>query len=425
MSYTRWRRTGSIVATVALTASAGLVVDAHNNSAHAVPDLDSAKILHLSFDQPDDSASDQGTVSDVSQNEFNATVVGSGGKIESAKSGMGFTFTGEQYLDLGSDKALQPGDLSTAFWFNPGEEMSGEQLFAGHKCECNSPGWYLSSLDDDNPLVLSITDDDSVTGEFIVDVDRDEFFPANTWTHIGVTYDSDLRMVSFYRNGIKVSDTTTARSAGSVGPIGNSEVSKGIGWNGPNYKETSLKGQLDEFQLFAGALTPQQMRTVMAEAGEDVSDSAVIDADMDAITLESTLYSGTAPLPVVGPNGSQIEWVSSHGAVTVNDNGTITVEQPEAGQSDVAVTLSATFKLGSTEKTKDYSATVPALLTADVEELAQAIDLSDVTLEDPFLTQAQAAGSAYLLNLEPQKFLYNFYEVAGVDQPVGNSPYGK
>ena len=273
--------------------------------------------------------------------------------------------------------------------------------------------------------MFSVTDNDDITGEFIVDREREELFPVGEWTHIGVTYNTDLQMTSFYQNGIKIAETSTARDADKVGPIGQSAGVKGIGWNGPFYEEESLNGVLDEFQLFAGTITPEQVRSLIADAGDAVPDQDVIEADMEAITLEETLYDGTAPLPILGPNGSQISWESSHPDVVKINDETFTVTQPSSTEGDQKVTLTATFKVGEASDIKEFQATVPAGISAAEDELPDSPSLSDVTLEDPFLSAAQAAGANYLLNLEPQKFLYNFYEVAGVNQPEENSPYAE
>src|SRR5690625_2326600 len=363
----KWRRIWSAFTITTLAASMSVGADGLSVTAAAVNDLDANRLLWLDFDS-DDGASDGAVISDASSKNFDATVRGNGASFVDGKQGKAFNFTGDQHLDLGASQDLQPADLSVSFWYKPDAKMDGEQVFAWHKNSWEEPGWYLSSLDDDKSLVFSVTDEDGVTGEFNVTRSREDLFPVDEWTHIAVTYNTDLRMTSFYQNGIKIAETETARDAATVGAIGKSNAVKGIGWNGPHHKTDSLRGALDAFQLFAGTITPAQVRSLVADAGDAVPDGDVIAADMAAITLEKTLYAGTAPLPIIGPNGSQISWESSDTDVVQINGDTFTVSQPSAEEGDREVTITATFKLGETSDTKDIQAYVLAQAKADVED---------------------------------------------------------
>src|SRR5690625_6890044 len=82
MNHARWRRPLALLATFTLTAGAGLVVDGHSHSAAAVTDLDASRLLHLTFDESDDSAVDGESISDASGKGFDAVVRGDGATIE-------------------------------------------------------------------------------------------------------------------------------------------------------------------------------------------------------------------------------------------------------------------------------------------------------------------------------------------------------
>lgn len=128
-------------------------------------------------------------------------------------------------------------------------------------------------------------------------------------------------------------------------------------------------------------------------------------------------------MPIIGPNGSEVTWISSNPEVAkIEDDGeSMTVTPPDA--NDAKVTLTATATYGAGTATKNYEATVRAVAASDARPLLDNSGIPSVTLEDEELVAANDAEIDYLLALEPQKFLYNFYEVAGVDQPEGNSPY--
>lgn len=417
-----WARTCAAATALAMTFGVGAIAA----PTYAAPDTDLLDhlILDLSFDGVEGAVSAGHAFADGSPNAFTGTVVGNGASIVSGQVGQALQLTGSQRVELGTSEDLQPGDLTLSFWINPNSQISGEQIIAWHKNQWNQPGWYLSSLSNDSSLVLSVTDDNGVTGEFVVTRPRSELLPANTWTHIAVTYDSALRMASFYQNGIKIGETTTERETSAVGPIGSSSVVKGLGWNGPAYNQNSLNAALDEFLLYDTAATPNQTRELYTAGGGEVAEADVVEADLDAISLASTLYQGTAPLIVIGPNGSTFAWTSSHPQlVSINEDGTITVAQPPAGSDDATVTLTATATLGGTTLTRDFTATVPALMSAEVDELLTQSGIAAVTLEDEFLVDSQESGMDYLMSLDPLKFLYSVNQVAGIPNPAGVEPY--
>lgn len=195
-------RSCAIAGVAALGAGVSVVGSASPHATAATTDLDQSRIATFTFESEDDEVLDGAIITDDSGNGFDATVVGDGASHVDGQQGNALQFTGQQYLDLGTDTALQPDDISVSFWFKPEESMKDEQVFSWSKGQWDEPGWYLSSQDEDS-LIFSVTDDDETTGEFYVTKDRDELFPADTWTHITVTYNTELRMASFYQNGTK------------------------------------------------------------------------------------------------------------------------------------------------------------------------------------------------------------------------------
>lgn len=417
----RLRRTiaSAVTIPVALTLTPLMSAQADENN-EALP-IDN-QVLSLSLDGDTGPLEDGAAIEDSSGNNRGGTIVGTGASLGEGALGDSLVLTGKQHLDLGSDDALKPSDLTVSMWINPTEDMLGENVIAWAKGAWNEPGWYLASQDE-NSLVFSVTDSKGTTGEFYVTRPRTELLPKDTWTHLAVTYFSDLSMTSFYRNGLKVGETGTGRQASSVGAIGSSGVPTGLGWNGATYKENSLVAALDQFELYGSAAAPSQVQSLFTEQGGELSDQDIVNADLAAITLDPVLGRGTSLLPIIGPNGSEVTWISSNPEVAkIEDDGeSMTVTPPDA--NDAKVTLTATATYGAGTATKNYEATVRAVAASDARPLLDNSGIPSVTLEDEELVAANDAEIDYLLALEPQKFLYNFYEVAGVDQPEGNSPY--
>ena len=159
-------------------------VDAHEGS----------KVLELSF---------EGSADDVSGKSNNGILNKEGSYVEGV-SGQALYFDGSTYIDLGSSGELQPSTLTFAAWIKSDGGLAGEHMITWFKPSGNyqGEGWYLSCLDNNTPLKLSVGKAAGQPMEIFVSGSRELFFPAGEWVHIAVTYDSESHTAAIYRNGI-------------------------------------------------------------------------------------------------------------------------------------------------------------------------------------------------------------------------------
>lgn len=147
----------------------------------------------------------EGDVEDGTNTISGISIQGDGYEyVDGVNGGKALSLSGSTYVNLGKDERLQPENLTLSFWINPNETLTGEQIISWNKDEWWTDGWYLSSLNDNTPLTLSIGPANQGGQPYNVKVsgNRAEFFPAGEWTHIVVTYDSATKDVQMYRNGI-------------------------------------------------------------------------------------------------------------------------------------------------------------------------------------------------------------------------------
>ena len=341
--------------------------------------------------------------------------------VEGANGGKALELTGNTYIDLGKNTDLQPKNLTLSFWINPEQTMTGEGIISWNKNEYYTDGWYLSSENDNVPLALSIGEGKNAGQPYKVSVkaNRSEFFPAGEWTHIVVTYNSASKEVVFYRNGIEQTSTVDyAINDDRDGVLGSDEsMQKSIGYNGPAYNGSYLKAALDHYELFNDTATKEEAMALYEENGGEIDKAQIAKDDLEALSIPSETSRNLA-LPSVGAQGSVITWEVTAGTA-MDNNGVIT--RPEVGEPDAEVTLTATAVFMDGEAaTKTFDVTVLAKKPMDLSDTSL---MDDVTLSDDYMVNAFTKEKEYLLSLSSEKFLYEFYNVAGLE-PTTEEGYG-
>jgi DUF1680 family protein len=322
-------------------------------------------------------------------------------------------FGGNTYLSLGPHTQLLPSKLTLSFWLKPDTAMSGEQIITWNKAAYNSDGFYVSSVSSSNPLLLSVGTGSTQPLEIrATSTDRNAFFVPGQWTHVAITYDSSTKSAVFYRNGVKV--PTSAANTSAPGVIDSSaNVTKSIGYNGPNYNGGYLRSSLDEYKLYSAVADVTDIATLYEMGGGVIDKAALAQQDADGITLPTTASVALA-LPAVGSKGSTISWSSDTPSVIAAD-GTVT---PPSNGDDAVVTLTASVRYaGGPAVSRTFTVTVAA-----TKEPLEDSGL-DVLLSDEYLQNAAAKEHEYLLSLSSDKFLYWFYKTAGLTPPT-SSGYG-
>ena len=335
--------------------------------------------------------------------------------------GQGLSLDGKSYVKLGTEEDLQPENLTLSFWMKPNKDMgNGEQLITWNKNEYFTDGWYLSMENGNRPLTLSVGPAANNGQPYRVSVDgnRAEFFPVGEWTHVAVTYDKETKDIRFYRNGKECATSITyGINETSTGVLGSdASMEKSIGYNGPKYNGSYLDAVIDEYQLFNDVATPEEVIGLYEESGQTFDKEAVAQADLDALKIPSEVQNNIV-LPSKGTSGSGITWESSDPDV-ISKDGKVT--RPEIGEENKKVTLTATAAYaGGKEVTKEFEVTV--LAKKEVKAEPDSI-MGSVTLQDEWLVNAAEKENEYLLSLDSEKFLYEWYKLAGLE-PKTDSGY--
>lgn len=418
--FTRDRLRGAAVMTVAtLIGGAAVLSTATAASADPAPGADrvlsieSGKVLELGFDG---SLADTGALGAAVTVQKGTEAYGTGIR------GQAFSFDGSTALRLGADARLQPEDLTVSFWYNPSVTMTGEQVFAWSKTVYNSDGWYLTSESDSTPLALSIGPSTGQPYKVAVPGTRSSFFPAGKWTHVVATYDHDTQQVQFFRNGIRQNSTVPNAATGTAtGVLGSESTSvKTLGYNGPQYNGSHLRGLLDDYALYDGVATIDDVVTLTQRGDASFDPGVVAQSDVDALSVPGTVAADFA-LTTEGAAGSTIGWTSSDSTVIDIDAGHAHVTPPVDEARTVTLTASATYG-SSAAITREFSVTV----SPEGETVSQFLGdagLANLEITDEYLDNANDQTVEYLLSLDPEKFLYSWYTQAGLT-PTTSSGYG-
>ena len=336
--------------------------------------------------------------------------------------GQGLSLDGKSYVKLGTEADLQPENLTLSFWLKPNKDMgNGEQLISWNKNEWYTDGWYLSMENGNRPLTLSVGPAATNGQPYRVSVDgnRAAFFPTGEWTHVAVTYDKETKEICFYRNGTKCKTSITyGTSETATGVLGSDpSMEKSIGYNGPKYNAGYLNAVIDEYQIYNDVATQEEVIGLYEDAGQTFDKEGVAQADLDALNIPSEVQNNMM-LPTKGSSGSDITWKSSNEDV-ISADGKVT--RPEIGEENVTVTLTASASYaGGKEVTKEFKVTVIA--KKEVKAEPDSI-MGSVVLQDDWLANAAEKESEYLLSLDSEKFLYQWYKLAGLE-PTTESGYG-
>ncbi|TRY18654.1 hypothetical protein FOJ82_05900 [Tessaracoccus rhinocerotis] len=379
----------------------------------ADPSIEDAKVLGLHFD---------GNLEDAGPAGHDVTMRSGESSWVAGISGQALSFDGSTVVDLGTAEALQPSDLTLSFWYRPDADMgSGEQVFTWSKSQYNSDGWYLSSENSDTPLALSIGPASGQPYKVAVGAPRAEFFPTGQWTHVVVTYDGESKAVNFYRNGIAQDAVVRSGIGGdATGVLGSDPtMPKTIGFNGPVYNGSHLRGTLDDWFLYDAVADVADVVVLHQQHVPDFEPADVAASDLEQVVVPPTVRA-SFNLPTRGVGGSEITWLSDSPYLQVTD-GVATVTRPSDAPATVALTASASYG-GSEAVTKVFEVVIPVGGEVGVPFLALPA-LAQVEITDPYLANAHDKTVDYLLSLDSEKFLYSFYKQAGLE-PTTAEGYG-
>ncbi len=355
------------------------------------------KVLGLSFD---------GNANDNSGKGNNGTINKEGNFVEGVN-GQALLFDGSTYVDLGTSGSLQPSTLTFAAWIKVDGVLAGENMITWFKPNGNykGEGWYLSCLDDNTPLKLSVGKSTGQPMEIFVSGSRKDFFPSGEWVHIAVSYDSETKTAAIYRNGI----------AQNVQYINESQVinadeksNKYIGFNSPNYNGGFAKMTMDEVEIYSSVLSTANIVDIYTRYGAEFDGEQIVINDFNNLSLSIKSVKNDLILPTEGASGSKITWKSSN-EKALSAKGV--VNRPALGENDAVVTLTATISYGNFSREKSFEVRVEAI--SAMTNLKD-FNISDVVILDAYEVNAFEKEVAYLKKLDADKLLKGFCNIAGV-----------
>lgn len=379
--------------------------------------LAAAKVLELKFDD---------NLTDNSDNKFPVTAHGSDGKQKDAAfaegvSNSALSLDGSTYLDLGTSEKLQPENMTVSFWLKATKTLAGEHIIMWNKPSgaWDGQGWYLSCLNDNCPLKLSVGSNKNgeVLTEYAINANRSEFFPVDEWVHIAVTYNGADGKVVFYKNGEAVPSTPAASGAKMKA---NNTDHKYLGFNSPGYGGGYAKLDLDQYEIYNAVASEDEVKALYNAYVKVLTPEEIVAADTEALDpfggRDKDKITSSISLPVKGKKGSVITWKSSDENV-VKPSGKVIRPTDE----DKKVELEATIAYEGVTDTKKFQITVLKSVPIIVEDnqytayREQQFGLDEVAVTDSYYKGAQDLDVAFLKKFDVDRTLAGFRENAGIN----------
>ncbi|WP_246578695.1 LamG-like jellyroll fold domain-containing protein [Cohnella xylanilytica] len=218
-------------------------------------------------------------VADASGNGHDGELKGTLDWVEEGHAGGALKFAGASgnYVDLGTSADLQPSSITVSYWIKRTETMNDKEnvlLWFKPDNGYNQNGLFITY----NGGVSSYVVVDGFNS-FFVNEAPDDFLPLNEWTHVAITFDGTTKATAIYKNG-EALEIETEGTPESITPTANA---KKLGVSG--YGDgAQLNAQLDDFRIYAGAMTASQVRALYE--GKDIA---------GVRPVEATTPVGTAP----------------------------------------------------------------------------------------------------------------------------------
>ena len=204
---------------------------------------DPVPVLYFSFDEPEDE------VEDLSGNGNNGSIFGQGKYVE-GKYGNGLELGGPDTVDVDHSDTLDFTDeLTVGIWVNL--EGTANQKIIG-KAPIGS-GWVLGA---NGGIYPECWDKNGTNHTVTIGT-----IPANTWTHLAMTYSAETTEMLLYIDGVEV-----GRLNNGGNPIGQTNNALIIGAS-PWGKDWQSAGIYDEVKLYNVALDADQVSTILMEEG--------------------------------------------------------------------------------------------------------------------------------------------------------------
>ena len=169
-----------------------------------------------------------------------------------------------------------------------------------------------------------------------------------------------------------------------------------------NGLKVNVKGFLQGFNLTNDVV--ENVTIILDDASMYAySDAEKVSIDKERLEIDTNV-TNTLDLPKTGLLESTITWaVTSGDAITISEDGVVTVNRPAAGQPNATVVLTATIKSGEVTETKEFTVTVEAEISLDdvqtinfdfsAQGYTDKQTITDVTIVDGFISASFDKGT--------------------------------
>ena len=360
-----WRKGLAVSAAVAVSLT-GLGATA--TAAHAADGPQ--PLIHYSFDSADGSS-----VADTSGNNYNATIRQSGGSVSGgALSLPGGSAGTAAYLDIPTAGLVGKKDLTISTWLSPrsgngnvAAAFIGAPVASG--ANFSSGYWLLNPANPSGYVKSVVTNTVNAGAPWGTEVGPGATNAASTGarTPAGLSLYTTVisgttGQLSVYINGTRIAQNAIARDVSSFG----SSLVSYLGRS--TYPDAGWSGLVDDYAVYSSALSETDVKALY--------NAQALDRAVAGVTVPtSALTDFTVPTTSAG---ATVTWASNNAAIAVTGT-TAKVTRPAAGAGDAAVTLTATFTVGSETRTQTYPVLVTQQLS-DTEKVSR--DLAAVSIRN-------------------------------------------
>ena len=188
-----------------------------------------------------------------------ATVVSGNPQFVSGAVGQAIQLNGtNDALALGSSSALQPAEITVAFWIKRTADMSNKEnlaIWSKGDTDWAGNGWFLT-LDargaEEHPIKFWV-DGYNI---FHTVGSINSTFPLDEWVHVAATFSSITKEMAIYRNGIP-QPFTVVNQPSTITATGN--ITTYLGFNGPTWSAAWAPAAFDDVRIYDRVLSAQEI----------------------------------------------------------------------------------------------------------------------------------------------------------------------
>lgn len=262
--------------------------------------------VYYKMDDPDNSTM---TLPDHSGNNNTGVFYGYSSPIENwlapGKKGASLLFDGAQAIDLPAGVSIsQYVQHSVAFWFKSGYQPFNTAFYSELNATEKGSRLIIRGDAGTNGAIRAYSNDRWYNSQYSLYYDASDYMNSKYWHHFALTADGEKARM--YIDGDLVAEADENNLGSKVSMSG----SVGFNWDSLGYLGDWAKTYVDEFHMYQGALTQEQILALMAES-ELNNDLKVDFADFAAFAedwMENTTSTAGSVLTVDNMEGTLAKW---------------------------------------------------------------------------------------------------------------------